>query len=358
MKQNNAAILVTGGAGFIGSQFLLHWIQTKKTPVINLDLLTYAGSLENLRSIESSPNYTFVEGDIANRSLIHTLLNHHRPSAIINFAAETHVDRSLHNPSPFLHTNVTGTATLLEESLCYWESNNRPNDFRFIQVSTDEVYGSLDQNEAAWTESSPLQPNSPYAASKASADHFVHSYHHTFGLPTIITRCTNNFGPHQFPEKLIPLTLFNAIKGKAIPIYGDGKQRRNWLFVDDHCSAIVALLQKGTPGNVYNIGSNDELSNLELVEMLCSLLDELLPNSPHLPHKQLITFVKDRPGHDRRYALNSEKIRDQIDWAPTKSFKEHLRTTVKWYLENNAWRETILSHNYSEWLDTHYKGIL
>lgn len=358
MKPKSAPLLVTGGAGFIGANFILRWINAQRSPLVNIDLLTYAGSLANLRPIESSSDYTFVEGDIADKSLIRDLLTLHRPHAIINFAAETHVDRSLHNTDPFLHTNVIGTAHLLEESLHYWESINKKHDFRFVQVSTDEVYGSLGDDEAAWSELSPLQPNSPYAASKASADTFVRAYNHSFGLPTLITRCTNNFGPLQFPEKLIPLTILNAIEGKAIPLYGDGAQSRNWLSVFDHCSAIEAILQKGRPGDVYNIGSNDELTNFELVNIICNILDELLPSSPHCPHKQLITFIKDRPGHDRRYALDSSKIRQQCGWSPQGSLMEYLRSTVKWYLENPGWRKEILSHSYREWIQSHYEGTL
>jgi dTDP-glucose 4,6-dehydratase len=335
-------ILVTGGAGFIGSNFVLNWIEKSKDRVVNLDLLTYAGNVNNLASIANNPQHIFVKGDIADTELVTNLLKQYKPRAIINFAAESHVDRSISNSSNFIHTNIMGTYNLLEVARKYFDdlTSDEQKIFRFLHISTDEVYGSLEKNDPAFTEESNYEPNSPYSASKASSDHLVRAWFHTYGLPTIITNCSNNYGPYQFPEKLIPLIITNALAGKNLPIYGDGQNIRDWLFVDDHCTAIMTVLEKGKLGECYNIGGNNEKTNLEVVNIICSLLDQLTP--PQLKnglksYSELINFVKDRQGHDRRYAINSGKIQRELNWYPNESFETGITKTVKWYLDNMGW---------------------
>ena len=347
-------IFVTGGAGFIGSNFVLEWLATEGSPVINLDKLTYAGNLGNLAELGGNPHHTFVKGDIGDRVLIAKLLKDYRPNAIVNFAAETHVDRSIHGPADFVQTNVLGTFSLLEEARTYWSSlaPAEQNRFRFLHVSTDEVYGSLTADDPAFAETTPYAPNSPYAASKAASDHFVRAYHHTYGLPTLTTNCSNNYGPLQFPEKLIPLMIVNALRGKSLPVYGDGLNVRDWLYVGDHCAAVRLVLRRGRPGETYNIGGNSERNNLEVVKSICAILDELRPDAA--PHARLIAFVKDRPGHDRRYAMNPQKIADQLGWRPVEGFESGLRKTAEWYLEHMDWVENVTSGAYRNWLDLNY----
>jgi dTDP-glucose 4,6-dehydratase len=349
-------ILVTGGAGFIGSNFVLNWLAEEKTPVVNLDKLTYAGNLNNLSQIEHHSSHHFVQGDICNRSLVRELLKKYRPRAIVHFAAESHVDRSIYHPEHFVQTNVFGTFYLLEEALFYWKHlhDGERENFRFLHISTDEVYGSISPDALPSKELSPYIPNSPYAASKASADHFVRAYFRTYGLPTITTRSSNNYGPYQFPEKLIPLMIVNALQGKHLPIYGDGLNIRNWLYVQDHCEALRLVLAKGVPGEVYNIGDKTEYTNRDVVTIICSILDELKPDSPYRPHASLIKFVKDRPGHDRRYSLNCTKIREEIGWQAKKKFAINIRKTVSWYLHNMTWIENVISGEYRDWINTHY----
>jgi dTDP-glucose 4,6-dehydratase len=347
-------IFVTGGAGFIGSNFVLEWLAAEGTPVINLDKLTYAGNLGNLVGLGGNPHHTFVKGDICDRVLIAKLLKDYRPNAIVNFAAETHVDRSIHGPADFVQTNVLGTFSLLEEARTYWSSlaPAEQNRFRFLHVSTDEVYGSLTADDPAFTETTPYAPNSPYAASKAASDHFVRAYHHTYGLPTLTTNCSNNYGPLQFPEKLIPLMIVNALHGRPLPVYGDGLNVRDWLYVGDHCAAVRLVLRRGRPGEAYNIGGNSERNNLEVVKSICAILDELRPDAA--PHARLIAFVKDRPGHDRRYAMNPQKIADELGWRPAERFESGLRKTAEWYLEHMDWVENVTSGAYRNWLDLNY----
>jgi dTDP-glucose 4,6-dehydratase len=347
-------ILVTGGAGFIGSNFVLDWLARKDTPVVNLDKLTYAGNLQNLESLQDDPRHTFVRGDIADRDLIGRLFREHQPRAIVHFAAESHVDRSIHGPAEFIETNLVGTFALLEEARSYW-SALPPADretFRFLHVSTDEVYGSLGPDDPAFTERTPYAPNSPYAASKAGSDHLVRAYHHTYGLPTITTNCSNNYGPFQFPEKLIPLTIINAYEGKPLPIYGDGCNVRDWLYVRDHCEGIRVALAEGRPGETYNIGGASERANIDVVKSLCAIMDELRPAAA--PHAKLMTFVKDRPGHDRRYAIDAQKIRRELEWQPRERFETALRATVEWYLSNMDWVKGVTSGAYREWVETNY----
>jgi dTDP-glucose 4,6-dehydratase len=331
-------ILVTGGAGFIGSNFVLEWVTQSRDKIINLDLLTYAGNINNLSSIKNNLNHVFIQGNIADEILISDLLKHYKPWAIINFAAESHVDRSISNPSAFIHTNIIGTYNLLESTRKYFDNltNEERKTFRLLHVSTDEVYGSLKNSDPAFTEESNYKPNSPYSASKASSDHLVRAWFHTYGLPTIITNCSNNYGPYQFPEKLIPLIITNALSGNDLPIYGDGQNIRDWLFVTDHCSAIINVLEKGTPGECYNIGGNNEKTNIEVVNIICSLLDELAPQYQNglSSYSKLINFVKDRQGHDRRYAINSSKIQRELGWQPKETFETGIAKTVKWYLDN------------------------
>ena len=347
-------ILVTGGAGFIGSNFVLDWIATEGTPVINLDKLTYAGNPANLASLKGDSRYVFAQGDICDRTLIAGLLQKHQPQAIVHFAAESHVDRSIHGPGEFVQTNVVGTFSLLEEARAYWGALAEPakSRFRFLHVSTDEVYGSLGMNDPAFSETTPYAPNSPYAASKAASDHLVRAYHHTYGMPVITTNCSNNYGPLQFPEKLIPLMILNALNGKPLPVYGDGKNVRDWLHVSDHCSGIRAALARGKPGETYNIGGNSEKTNLEVVHAVCTILDELHPAGA--PHAKLITYVKDRPGHDQRYAINAEKIRCELGWEPQERFEKGLRKTVEWYLANGEWVRGVISGEYRKWMVTQY----
>ncbi|MFP5507524.1 MAG: dTDP-glucose 4,6-dehydratase, partial [Gammaproteobacteria bacterium] len=329
-------VLVTGGAGFIGANFVLDWLSARGEAVVNLDKLTYAGNLENLRSLDGDARHVFVQGDIGDRALVDALLKKHRPRAVINFAAESHVDRSIHGPAEFIQTNIVGTFNLLEAVRAHW--SGLPTDeaatFRFLHVSTDEVYGSLGPADPAFSETTAYAPNSPYSASKAASDHLVRAYHHTYGLPVLTTNCSNNYGPLQFPEKLIPLVIHNALAGKPLPIYGDGSNVRDWLYVGDHCSAIRRVLEAGRVGETYNIGGCNEKTNLEVVHTLCAILDELHPDSPVTPHAKLITFVKDRPGHDRRYAIDATKIERELGWTPSETFETGIRKTVAWYLDH------------------------
>lgn len=347
-------ILVTGGAGFIGANFVLHWLAETGEPVVNLDKLTYAGNLENLAAIKNDPRHLFVRGDIGDGRRVAELLGRHRPRAIVHFAAESHVDRSIHGPEDFIHTNVVGTFRLLEEARAYWQALPEPErlGFRFLHVSTDEVYGSLEPEAPPFSETTPYAPNSPYSASKAASDHLVRAYHRTYGLPTLTTNCSNNYGPFQFPEKLIPLMVLNALQGKPLPVYGDGQNVRDWLYVADHCRALCAVLERGRVGETYTIGGAAEKTNLEVVKTICAILDELRPGAA--PHARLIAFVKDRPGHDRRYAMDAGKIRSELGWAPRESFESGLRKTVRWYLENPVWVENVTSGNYKNWVTEHY----
>ena len=350
------SILVTGGAGFIGSNFILQWIASESARVVNLDKLTYAGNLENLRSVEDSPRYQFERGDILDRKLLGTLLARETPRAVVHFAAESHVDRSIHGPDDFIRTNVDGTFALLEEARAYWSSLNQQDraGFRFLHVSTDEVYGSLGPADPAFTEHTPYQPNSPYSASKAASDHLARAYHHTYGLPILTTNCSNNYGPYQFPEKLIPLMILHAREGKPLPVYGDGKNVRDWLYVEDHCRAIRAVLAHGRAGETYNIGGRNEKKNLEIVHAVCALLDRLCPADPVVPHDKLVSFVKDRPGHDRRYAMNSGKIERELNWHPQETFETGIEKTVRWYLEHDVWVQGVISGSYRQWIAKHY----
>ena len=348
-------VLVTGGAGFIGSNFVLDWFQTSAEPIVNLDALTYAGNLANLAPLQGDARHSFVKGDICDRALIDSLLATHRPRAIVHFAAESHVDRSIHGPGAFMKTNVEGTFTLLEAARAYWgglTADDKAN-FRFHHVSTDEVYGSLAPDAAAFTETHPYEPNSPYSASKAASDHLVRAWHHTYGLPVLTTNCSNNYGPFHFPEKLIPLMIVNALAGKPLPIYGDGLQVRDWLYVGDHCSAIRAVLARGRVGEVYNIGGWNERTNRQIVDAICALLDELRPD-PAGAHRRLIKFVTDRPGHDRRYAIDARKIERELGWRPAESFETGIRKTVQWYLDHQGWVERVQSGAYRDWLAQHY----
>ena len=349
-------ILVTGGAGFIGSNFILQWIKRESSPVLNLDKLTYAGNPRNLESIAAHPAYRFQQGDIVDRDLVQTLLQRERPRAIVHFAAESHVDRSIHGPDDFVRTNINGTFSLLEEARAYCSSLSEAErkTFRFLHVSTDEVYGSLGPDDPAFSEATPYAPNSPYSASKAASDHLVRAYHHTYGLPTLTTNCSNNFGPYQFPEKLIPLIILNACSGKPLPVYGDGQNVRDWLYVEDHCNAIRTVLSEGRLGDTYNIGGCNQKTNLEIVDTVCALLDELRPSDPVVPHRDLITFVKDRPGHDRRYAMDTRKIERELHWRPKETFETGIRTTVNWYLQHEDWVQDVNSGGYRQWIAKQY----
>ena len=340
-------VLVTGGAGFIGSNFVRQWIAEEAGSLINLDLLTYAGNLDSLDDTAGDPRYTFVEGDICDGPLLDRLFETHRPDAVVHFAAESHVDRSIDGPDAFVRTNVQGTFRLLEAARTHFNGLGEPDraKFRFLHVSTDEVYGSLGPT-GAFTETTPYAPNSPYSASKAASDHFARAYHRTYGLPVLVTNCSNNYGPMQFPEKLIPLIILNAVEGKPLPIYGDGQQIRDWLYVEDHCRAIRAVLAGGTPGEVYNIGGNCERANIDVVREICAIIDDLRPNLSHAPCSSLITHVEDRPGHDRRYAIDASKIRDQLGWEPREDFRSGLRRTVQWYLDHSAWIDRVTSGEY------------
>lgn len=347
-------ILVTGGAGFIGANFVLDWIAAEREPVVNLDKLTYAGNPANLTSLQDDARHIFVHGDINDRRLVATLLQQHRPRAIVHFAAESHVDRSIHGPGEFVQTNVVGTFSLLEEARAYWSAleGTAKTDFRFLHVSTDEVYGSLSLDDPAFSETTAYAPNSPYAASKAGSDHLVRAYHHTYGLPAVTTNCSNNYGPLQFPEKLIPLMILNALNGKALPVYGDGKNVRDWLYVTDHCAGIRAAIARGRPGETYNIGGNSEKTNLEVVHAVCAILDELHPSGA--PHARLVSFVSDRPGHDRRYAIDASKIKRELGWEPQERFETGLRKTVSWYLDHAAWVNDVVSGAYRDWINVNY----
>jgi dTDP-glucose 4,6-dehydratase len=349
-------ILVTGGAGFIGSNFVLQWIAHETSSVINLDKLTYAGNPTNLGSIVSDRRYKFLQGDICDRELVAELLITHRPRAIVHFAAESHVDRSIHGPDDFVRTNVNGTFSLLEEARAYWSGLDAEAkaSFRFLHISTDEVYGSLAPSDPAFSETTQYAPNSPYSASKAASDHLVRAYFHTYGLPTVTTNCSNNYGPFQFPEKLIPLVILHALGGKPIPVYGDGQNVRDWLFVADHCEAIRLVLARGRVGETYNIGGQNELKNLHVVNTICSVLDELQPQHPAAPHSQLITYVTDRPGHDRRYAMNISKIESELGWRPRETFETGIRKTIHWYLENPEWIHAVTTGTYRQWMAKPY----
>lgn len=350
-------ILVTGGAGFIGSNFILQQMQDESVSILNLDKLTYAGNLHNLDSIALHRRYEFIHGDIGDRELVRRLLEKHQPAAIIHFAAESHVDRSIRGPEDFIRTNVDGTFALLEETRAYWSAlaEEERNRFRFLHVSTDEVYGSLGPKDPPFCETTPYAPNSPYAASKAASDHLVRAYHHTYGLPTLTTNCSNNYGPFQFPEKLIPLMILNARDGKPLPVYGDGKNVRDWLFVEDHCAAIATVLRSGRAGEAYNIGGWNEKPNIEIVETICDLVDEMAPRLRE-SRRSLITFVKDRPGHDRRYAMDAHKIDRELGWKPKATFEGGIRKTVRWYLENEEWVRAVTSGSYRQWMATHYSS--
>lgn len=346
-------ILVTGGAGFIGSNFVLDWLAQSDEAIVNLDKLTYAGNLQSLSSIANDPRYIFIQGDIGDAGLVAHILKQHRPRAIVNLAAESHVDRSIHGPEDFIQTNIVGTFRLLESVRAYWselDAAQRQN-FRFLHVSTDEVYGSLAQCEPAFTEQHRYEPNSPYSASKASSDHLVRAYHHTYGLPVVTTNCSNNYGPYQFPEKLIPLMIVNALAGKPLPVYGDGQQIRDWLYVADHCSAIRRVLEAGTTGETYNIGGWNEKPNIEIVQTICALLQETYPDSSL---NQLITYVKDRPGHDRRYAIDATKIERELNWRPAETFETGIRKTIDWYLSNQSWVADVQTGAYRDWIKKHY----
>ncbi len=353
-------ILVTGGAGFIGANFVLDWLAQEgdsQEGVVNLDKLTYAGNLENLSSLKNDSNHVFTQGDIGDATLVTNLLNKHRPRAVVNFAAESHVDRSILGPGEFIQTNIVGTFNLLEAVREYWGAlpAEEKDSFRFLHVSTDEVYGSLNKDEAAFDEAHRYEPNSPYSASKAASDHLVRAYHHTYGLPVLTTNCSNNYGPFHFPEKLIPLVIVNALADKPLPVYGDGQQIRDWLYVKDHCSAIRRVLAQGKSGEVYNIGGWNEKANLDIVQNVCALLDELRPRSDGKPYREQITYVTDRPGHDRRYAIDARKLERELGWKPTETFETGIRKTVLWYLNNQDWVNNVLSGEYRHWVDKNYK---
>ncbi len=351
-------ILVTGGAGFIGSNFVLDWIAQSDEALINLDKLTYAGNLENLASLKNHPHHIFVQGDIADRNLVSQLLEQYQPRAVINFAAESHVDRSIHGPADFIQTNVLGTFNLLESVRDCWQSldDAKRLQFRFLHVSTDEVYGSLQAHEPAFTEQHMYQPNSPYAATKASSDHLVRAWHHTYQLPVLTTNCSNNYGPFHFPEKLIPLMIINALAGKPLPIYGDGQQIRDWLYVKDHCSAIRTVLAQGKVGETYNIGGCNEQANIDVVKMICSILDELQPRADGRSYQTQISFVTDRPGHDKRYAIDASKIMHDLAWLPKETFASGLEKTIRWYLAHPDWIEHVTSGSYRDWIKQHYQN--
>ena len=349
-------ILVTGGAGFIGANFVNDWLAQSDEPIINLDLLTYAGNRENLSGLANDPRHIFVHGDIGDTALLTKLLSEHQPRAILNFAAESHVDRSIHAPEDFVQTNVVGTFRLLEAARNYWSalSVDKKSEFRFLHVSTDEVYGSLSKDEPAFTETHRYEPNSPYSASKAASDHLVRAYHHTYGMPVLTTNCSNNYGPFHFPEKLIPLMIVNALAGKALPVYGDGQQIRDWLYVKDHCSAIRRVLEAGRVGEVYNVGGWNEKPNLDIVHTVCALLDELRGRPDGKRYAEQITYVTDRPGHDRRYAIDASKIERELGWKPAETFDTGIRKTVAWYLANQEWVANVQSGSYREWVEKNY----
>ncbi|MDO9605222.1 dTDP-glucose 4,6-dehydratase [Hydrogenophaga sp.] len=349
-------ILVTGGAGFIGANFVLDWLAQHHEPVVNLDKLTYAGNLETLASLQGDARHVFVQGDIGDAALVARLLAEHRPRAVVNFAAESHVDRSIHGPEDFIQTNIVGTFHLLEAVRAYWGGlqGTEREAFRLLHVSTDEVYGSLGKDDPAFTETHRYEPNSPYSASKAASDHLVRAYHHTYGLPVLTTNCSNNYGPFHFPEKLIPLMIVNALAGKALPVYGDGMQVRDWLYVKDHCSAIRRVLEAGRLGEVYNVGGWNEKPNIEIVNTVCALLDELRPRADGQRYASQISFVADRPGHDRRYAIDARKLEAELGWKPAETFESGIRKTVQWYLDNPDWVAHVQSGAYREWVSTQY----
>jgi dTDP-glucose 4,6-dehydratase len=350
------SILVTGGAGFIGANFVLSWAEAVGTPVVNLDLLTYAGNPASLDPLQGGDRHRLVHGDICNAELVGSLLREHQPRAVVHFAAESHVDRSIVAPDAFIRTNVQGTFTLLEQTKAYWSDLDEAErkDFRFLHVSTDEVYGTLGPEDPAFCEETAYAPNSPYAASKAASDHLVRAYHHTFGLPVLTTNCSNNYGPLQFPEKLIPLMILHALERKPLPVYGDGGNVRDWLFVGDHCAAIRAVLVRGRVGETYNVGGNSERKNLDVVTTICDLVDEMRPDPVAGSRRELITFVKDRPGHDRRYAINAAKIAREIGWQPAEQFESGLRRTVRWYLDHLEWVENVRTGAYRQWIEENY----
>jgi len=351
------AIVVTGGAGFIGSNFVLQWIRQAGSPLVNFDALTYAGNAENLESLKDDARHIFVRGDICEADQVASILRERRPLAIVHFAAESHVDRSIADPGAFIRTNVQGTHVLLEQARRYWLELDPASKaaFRFLHVSTDEVYGSLGPDDPPFSETTAYAPNSPYAASKAASDHLVRAYHHTYGLPVLTTNCSNNYGPYQFPEKLIPLMILNALEGKPLPVYGDGQNVRDWLFVEDHCSAIRAVLERGRVGETYNVGGNSERKNIDVVTTICDLVDELSPNPSIGPRRKLITYVADRPGHDRRYAIDARKIAAEVGWQPAEAFEGGLRKTVAWYLANSAWIESVRTGSYKDWIRRNYE---
>ena len=351
-------ILVTGGAGFIGANFILDWLSASDEPVLNLDKLTYAGNLENLAALLGDPRYAFVQGDIGDQALVDRLLAQHRPRAIVNFAAESHVDRSIHGPGEFIQTNIVGTFSLLESVRAYYATLDEAGRaaFRFLHVSTDEVYGSLEKDAPAFAETNRYEPNSPYSASKAASDHLVRAYHHTYGLPVVTTNCSNNYGPWQFPEKLIPLMIANALAGKPLPIYGDGQQIRDWLYVSDHCVAIRRVLEAGRLGETYNIGGWNEKPNLDIVHAICDLLVELRPRADGKSYREQITYVTDRPGHDRRYAIDATKIERELGWRPAETFETGIRKTIQWYLDHAQWVANVQSGAYREWVEKNYEG--
>lgn len=356
----NQSLLITGGAGFIGSNFIRYVMQhAPDTKIVNLDLLTYAGSLENLKALPNPEVYSFFQGDICDQALVESLLREHQVETIVHFAAESHVDRSLEGPGAFIQTNIVGTYTLLEAARQVWLTDGfaKEAQVRFHHVSTDEVYGTLGPEDPAFEETTPYAPNSPYAASKASSDHLVRAYGHSFGLPFTISNCSNNYGPYQFPEKLIPLMIMNALHGKSLPVYGDGMQIRDWLYVEDHCDAIWTILESGKEGECYNIGGENQPPNIEIIKTICSILDELSEGPNDQPHANLIEYVKDRPGHDRRYAMNIAKIKMELDWQPSHTLKEGLRSTVQWYLENRTWLDAIIAEkNFQNWVEVNYQG--
>ena len=351
-------ILVTGGAGFIGGNFVLDWLKEPNAEgIVNLDKLTYAGNLATLDSLKNDSRHLFIHGDIGDQTLVAQLLKEHQPRAIVNFAAESHVDRSIHGPAEFVHTNIVGTFNLLECVRAYWNdlAQDKKNVFRFHHVSTDEVYGSLSASDPAFTETNPYEPNSPYSSSKAASDHLVRAWFHTYGLPVVTTNCSNNYGPYHFPEKLIPLVILNALNSKPLPIYGDGQQVRDWLYVRDHCSAIREVLAKGKLGETYNIGGWNEKANIDVVKTICSILDELKPRADGKSYAEQIAFVKDRPGHDRRYAIDASKVKRELGWIPKETFDSGIKKTVQWYLDNPVWIEGVVSGSYRDWLQKQYR---
>lgn len=352
------SILVTGGAGFIGANFIVHWLRAAEEPVVNLDKLTYAGNLASLQAVNGDSRYHFYRADICDRDTVLDVLQRHDVRGIVHLAAETHVDRSIHGPEAFVRSNVSGTLSLLQAARTHWESMSavRRSAFRLINVSTDEVYGSLRPGDPAFSEASTYRPNSPYSASKAGADHLARAFFHTYGLPVITTNCSNNYGPRQFPEKFIPVMILNGLRGDRLPVYGDGANVRDWLYVEDHCEALRQVLAHGEPGQTYNIGGGGERANTDVAESVCRLLDDMLPESPHRPHEQLIEFVSDRPGHDRRYAIDATKVHDHIGWHPRESFESGLKKTVAWYLANESWVRNVTSGEYRDWVNLNYRA--